>query len=509
MRAIRRGMKTNNKAEFGDFQTPARLARKVCELLSTWEAQPKTLVEPTCGRGNFLFAALDRFPSIIRAFGLDISPDYTRFVNAELEKRPDGNKVEIIEGDFFRTDWLTVLRDLPEPVVVVGNPPWVTSARLSVLGSSNAPVKSNFQKHSGLDAMTGKSNFDISEWMLIRILRWLDGRDAVMGMLCKTTVARKLLSYGWKNNINLSNSAIYQVDAPSFFDASVDACLLVCGFSKGARSQTCRVYNNLGGDVLLGTISSRNGEMIASLELYERWKHLVGDAKRWRSGIKHDCSKVMEFVREGNKYRNGFGELVELDDEYMYPMLKSSEVADNSNNEPKRWMLVPQRSVRDDTSVIKNIAPKTWNYLLRHAEFLDKRKSSIYKKRPRFSVFGVGDYSFSLWKVVISGFYKKLSFKVIGNIAGKPVVLDDTCNFIPCESREEAEHLSSLLNSNIAKEFFEAFIFWDAKRPITVEILRRLDLSALEQEVNKGAHTEGQNEHSQTIAPRLPFVSIE
>ena len=35
-------------------------------------------------------------------------------------------------------------------------------------------------------------------------------------------------------------------------------------------------------------------------------------------------------------------------------------------------------------------------------KILDNRKSSIYNKRPRFSIFGIGDYSFSKWKVAIS-----------------------------------------------------------------------------------------------------------
>lgn len=505
-------VKTKQKAEFGDFQTPTRLTRKVCELLSNWELHPKSLVEPTCGRGNFLFAALDQFPSITKVIGLDVSPDHVQFVKSMLENRADRDKVEIVEGDFFHTDWSTILRNLPEPILVVGNPPWVTNAYLSTLSSSNVPEKSNFQKYSGFDAMTGKSNFDISEWMLIRVLHWLDTRDAVMGMLCKTAVARKLLSYGWKNNISLSNSAIYQVDASAYFDASVDACLLVCEFSQGARSQVSRVYSNLDGDKLLRTIGHRNGEVMASIELYERWKHLLGETKRWRSGIKHDCAKVMEFAKEGNRYRNGFGELVELEDDFIYPMLKSSEAANSSTNDPRHWMLVPQRGVRDDTAVIEMVAPKTWEYLLRHAELLDKRKSSIYKNRPRFSVFGVGNYSFSRWKVVISGFYKKLCFKVVGNLAGKPIVLDDTCYFIPCETQEEAEHISSLLNSNISKEFYEAFIFWDAKRPITIEILRRLDLIALGHEVDesrKDTHIEQHINRFQPTALSLPFLDIE
>ncbi len=140
-------------------------------------------------------------------------------------------------------------------------------------------------------------------------------------------------------------------------------------------------------------------------------------------------------------------------------MFKSSEVANNLAIIPKRWMLVTQKSVRDDTTLVQDIAPKTWKYLLAYAHLLDKRGSSIYKNRRRFSMFGLGDYSFSFWKVAISGFYKKLYFKVISNYDSKPIVLDDTCYFIACKTQEQAEYISFLLNSYIAQEFFESFIF--------------------------------------------------
>jgi hypothetical protein len=35
------------------------------------------------------------------------------------------------------------------------------------------------------------------------------------------------------------------------------------------------------------------------------------------------------------------------------------------------------------------------------------------------------------------------------------------------------------LNSEPARGFFSALVFWDAKRPITIDVLRRLDLRAL------------------------------
>ena len=54
----------------------------------------------------------------------------------------------------------------------------------------------------------------------------------------------------------------------------------------------------------------------------------------------------------------------------------------------------------------------------------------------------------------------------------------------PADLREaaspaEAELLAGLLNSEPAAEFLSAFVFWDSKRPITVDVLRRLDVRRL------------------------------
>jgi hypothetical protein len=466
-------------AEFGDFQTPPELASKVCEVVSRLDFQPTSLIEPTCGIGGFLVAALEHFPSINKAVGVDIADDYVKLARSRLA---ESNKTTVIQSDFFETNWSALQGELSDPLLVLGNPPWVTNTRLSTLGSSNVPVKTNFQKLSGLAARTGKSNFDISEWMLLRVLHWLENREATMAMLCKTAVARKLLGYAWKNNLHLSYAAIHAIDARKYFNAAVDACLLVCKFSPHIQSSTCYVFESLEATGSEREIGMIKGNLVASVESFRRWEHLFGESSyKWRSGIKHDCSKVMELTKEGKLYRNGFGNFVELEDACLYPMLKSSDVANGL--EPTRWMLVPQKSVHDDTASLEHSAPKTWNYLLNYANFLDKRGSSIYKKRPRFSIFGVGDYSFSPWKVAISGLYKKLSFHIVGNDDGKPTVLDDTCYFLSFETKEEAEHIADLLNSQTTKEFLESFIFWDAKRPITVDILQRLNLTALESEL--------------------------
>ena len=472
---------TSKADEFGDFQTPDALAAQVCRLLSSRGIHPASLLEPNCGVGNFLLAASHQFPTLTTGLGVDINGDHVLRVKQRLCSRPYADKVKVLQASFFDVDWTDILRDLPEPILVIGNPPWVTNSTLGALGSSNLPKKSNFQNFDGLAALTGKSNFDISEWMLTKLLEILAGRTATMAMLCKTAVARKVLVHGWKKDISLANAEIHPIDAAVSFEAAVDACLLVCSLSPGSHNRNCRVYRRLGDPEPTATIGYRDGQLVANVPAFERWKHLAGGDKayQWRSGVKHDCSRVMELRKEGDRYRNGLDELVELEGDYLYPMLKSSELTKGRTKEPTRWMLVTQKAVGDETSVIRAVAPKTWEYLQRHGDSLDRRASSIYRNRPRFSIFGVGEYTFARWKVAISGFYKQLNFATIGPFAATPVVLDDTSYFVACPSEPEARSIADLLNSQPAREFFSAFVFWDAKRPITIDMLRRLDLSAL------------------------------
>src|SRR5437899_569425 len=61
---------------------------------------------------------------------------------------------------------------------------------------------------------------------------------------------------------------------------------------------------------------------------------------------------------------------------------------------------------------------------------------------------------------------------------GRPVLLDDTCYFIPCSSAEQAALLTSLLNDPVCLNFINSIVFLDSKRPITKKLLSRMDLMA-------------------------------
>jgi methylase of polypeptide subunit release factors len=212
--------------EYGDFQTPDELARQVVAVLKASGIDPAAVVEPSCGLGSFLAAAADAFPRA-ELFGLEINSNYISAARRRLTANECVGRLTLVQDSFFNHDWSKELVALPSPLLVLGNPPWVTNAQLGTFGSKNLPAKTNSQKMRGLDALTGKSNFDISEWMLQRNLDWLTNKTGWLAVLCKLAVARKVLAYAWKTHIPVANARVYRIDTIAHFRAAVEACLLV------------------------------------------------------------------------------------------------------------------------------------------------------------------------------------------------------------------------------------------------------------------------------------------
>lgn len=474
-------MPSKRKIEFGDFQTPLELSIEVIALVKDLFPYPSFIVEPTCGLGSFIKASMNKWGDSCYYYGFDINKKYIEKLRSNIVE--NGN-LFLAVNDFFNFDWSRLFKKIGGKILIVGNPPWVTSSALGLLNSNNLPEKSNFQRLGGFAAKTGKANFDIAEWMIIKLIESLQGCNACLAMLCKTATARKVLKHFWTTNGQVNDSSIHFIDAKQHFGVSVDACLFITFIHPNKKTKDANIYEKLSFKKKITHIGIYANELIANIDDFKKYRKVDGiDYYKWRSGIKHDAAKVMELKKDGERYENGFGETVEIESEYIYPLLKSSDLG-NTRLVPRKYVIVTQKNVGDDTTSIKKTAPKTWAYLEHYSSILDNRKSIIYKKRPRFSVFGIGDYSFTLWKVAISGLYKDIYFSPIGQHDSKPIMVDDTCYFIPCSSKSEATFIAEQLNSEACLNFIKSLIFFDAKRPVNIDILSRIDLKKLS-EINR------------------------
>lgn len=473
--------KKDHSVELGDFQTPLILAKQVVSLIKMKGVNHKFIIEPTCGKGNFIQACIEEYSDYKKIVGWEINHNYIQFLEKTFFQYITTKKLDIKQQDFFLLDWNFIKHKIQESILFIGNPPWITNSKLGKLMSNNLPIKNNFQSYKGLDALTGKSNFDISEWMLIKILQFISGNESAMAFLVKTSVARKLFLYIYQHKLAISDVSIYEVDAWKYFQVNVSACLF---FAKGNllnfTVKECPIYQYFSDVKPKQIIGINNNNLVANIKVYESLKNIdSGCQLQWRSGIKHDCSKVMELTLTKGSFKNGFDELIDIENKYLFPMYKSSDIAKDSISPPTKYLLVTQKNINQDTFSIAHDAPKTWSYLQKYSYLLNNRKSSIYKSAPPFAIFGVGEYSFKSFKIVVSSLYKNIKFSKISCYGEKPVLLDDTCYFLSFDDEEKANFILELLNSYLVQNFIKSIIFTDNKRLVTVSLLQRINLRTI------------------------------
>jgi len=468
-----------SRKDLGDFQTPPGLVAEVLGALGPIGERYARVLEPTCGRGHFLagMLALAAPPREIR--GLEIQPGHAEAARA-LD--PSGTRLVVRTADLFRLD---LAREIPwvgsGPLLVVGNLPWVTTSALGASGGLNGPERSNVRGLRGIDAITGASNFDVSEAIWLKLIRELAPERPTIALLCKSAVARAVLRAVGRDGLPVTRAELWRVDAARWFRASVDACLLRVEVGPGPKAVEAAVHRDLRSAEPESTLGFEGGRMIADVAAHRRSGFAEGTCPiAWRQGVKHDAAGVMELILgEDGLARNKLGEVVEVEGDYVFPLLKGTDLAGPKRPRPRLAVIVTQRRLGDDTRRLELRAPGLWSYLGAHSAAFDRRKSSIYRGRPPFAMFGVGDYSFAPFKVAVSGLHKAPRFLAVGPVDGRPTMLDDTCYFLPCRSADQALILADLYNGAEALDLIRALAFPDAKRPITKAVLQRIDPRAL------------------------------
>lgn len=455
-------MSGNEKREFGDYQTPIDFCEQVCDYLikSGIIDAPKAVLEPTCGIGNFLQAASKKF-SCNRIFGVEINAHYA---DKARQAAPMAN---ITNTNIFDFDARAMCQE--DNVLIIGNPPWATNSNLNY----NLPQKINFKGLRGIDALTGSSNFDICEYIILQLIDQYRETKSTICMLCKTAVARNVVLEIARNEIPYENIQMLNFNSNKVFGISAAACVFVIKLSADPtcnRQVKCEVKNF---ETLeeIDTLTVTDGILhsTAVVANFEGKCQMV-----WRQGVKHDCSKVMELDKKGEVLVNKFNSVVSIETDLVFPLVKSSHFKKPIITEFSKCVIVTQRKPKQDTSYIQQKFPLTWEYLQAHIDQFNKRKSAIYANAPAFSMFGIGDYSYAPYKVGLSGFYKKPLFALLHS--DKPVMTDDTSYFLPFDDYDTAYCMMLLLNSKSVQQFLLSIAFLDNKRPYTVKLLSRLDL---------------------------------
>ncbi len=513
----------------GDYQTPASLAQQVCSYLyEVRKLRPQAVLEPTCGLGAFLTAS--KIFAAREYVGIELNPAYCQHCRDHIA----GDNLTIVNADILTTATRPLIHE--QPLLIVGNPPWVNQATLSALEAAPAPTRAAKEfALSGLAALTGESNFDIATAITLQLIAEYQGTNTTVALLCKSTVAIKVFQELKRRGIGFTCCDLLRIDAAKAFGVDVSAVLLVvelttensvatpdicriydlqqplevmecCGYLKG------RFYRQLPLELATTTGNSSNTATTTTTAAYTATTATPASDQRapapqrplstnlapltaldgqcqlpWRQGIKHDCAAIMELQPkelslstavssdQSLQLTNGLGEHVVVEPEWVFPLVKSSHLKAPLMTSWRKYVLVPQRKLHEDTAHLEHDAPLLWAYLHNHAEYFARRKSRIYRDRPAFTLFGLGDYSFAPYKVAVSGFAQQPLFCQLDGTT-RPVMTDDTCYFLSFTQYEVAYVTMLLLNSPKVQAFYGSIALKEAKRPLCKKVLARLDL---------------------------------
>ena len=481
--------------DYGEFQTPIYLSNKICEYLSKIKNKPVVLLEPTCGEGNFIISAINHFPTLRYIYCVDLQGKNEWIFKLKIIKLQQGRKsdlkIEFFRDDIFthkfNSEFVTLIKKNNGNLLILGNPPWITNTELSTLNSNNLPEKSNIKNVKGIEAITGKGNFDISEAIILNLIERFKHLKIKMALLCKTSVIKNIIKAVPILGLEVSNNQAFLINAKQEFDINANAALYITDIGSG-QDNTCIVNSFYDNKKRMKRFGYYKNVFVSNFDLYEKYQYLEGKSTyNWRQGVKHDASKVMILKKiTKNKYLNGLDEEIEVEDDFLYPFLKGSRLKAPiiSNNLLNHRIIITQETLNQDTNIISSKNPKLWDYLNSHSEYLDNRKSIIYKDRPRFSLFGIGNYAFKPFKIGISGFNKIPVFSLISPFDNRPVMLDDTSYYLSFDDYNEAIFTWILLNSQQVKNFLLSISFLESKRPFNKGILMRIKIQKLLKETS-------------------------
>jgi hypothetical protein len=178
------------------------------------------------------------------------------------------------------------------------------------------------------------------------------------------------------------------------------------------------------------------------------WLHVLG-----RCG---QHVKICNMSGQGKREVEAVEAVVEP--ELLYPLLRWGDVARYRANPSAHLLLVqdPQTRRGIDRQTLAGRYPMTYQYLKRFERLLGSR--AAYRRYqdggPFYAMYDVGPYTLSAAKVVWRRMDRQTNAAVVEMLDGpwlgpRPVIPQETCVLVACDSAVEAYYLCGLLNSSL------------------------------------------------------------
>lgn len=417
--------------------------------------------------------------------------------------------------------WTSIIRNAFAPLLegefdfVVGNPPWINWESLpSEYRERSKDLWSSYDLLEGKGKGMGRVKREIAKLFVARCLDRYTKNDGRLAFLIPFTVFKTQAGSGFRGFLAKGarrslNKNIYKVSGVHDlvtlypFEGAVNRSAMII-VEKGGKTEfpiPCILWHNprsrgVDSESSLREVkaATRNFEMAfipaqedkpwstwmqVTEKAYEGLKKIFGGSGyRGYEGVNTGLNQIywieiLDKTSDGLLIRNPIlpgqkkkVEVVEeiVEEELVYPLIRGRDVKKWFVEDNYRYIIVPHESTGKSLSEdkIKTKYPKSYSYFFKFKKDLEKR--SIHKlwgkNKPFYSVYDIGNYTYSPYKIV----WKEISGKISGkadfltcvleppsdpHLGNKIIIPDHKLMLVPIDSKDKAHYVSGVLNSNI------------------------------------------------------------
>ncbi len=508
----------------GEYYTPDWLVEHTLGRLNYTENSDSRLLDPACGSGAFLIAAIRRSSDLSmeqissNVVGLDINPlaviaARTNYLWA-LGRLDGAVTIPVFQMDAVLDD----LGAFGHFDFVVGNPPWVNwENMLPAYRHTTRPLWEQYGlfPHSGFETILGKGKKDLSMLMTYRIADVCLRAGSQLGFLITQSVLKTAGAGEGFRRFQLPDGtplAVLHVDDMTTlrpFDGATTRTLLLI-IEKGqatrypvpycvwypkrtTRHKTKAIHYHEHVAEPIDPKTPTSPWINTHPAVLQAIRKLAGQADyRARVGVCTWLNGVywLEIIRqcvdgqvEIRNIVDGMRYPVEqvqctIEETLVFPLLRASDIR-RWNAMPQKSILLPQDSQKRtgyDEDWLGSQLPLTYAYLAHFADRLRQRSGyqRYFRSAPFYSVFNVGNYTFTPHKVVWPRIARQMTAAVIQTGNERPIIPQETVTFVPCDSLDEAHYICALVNSTPFDFVAQSYSQRGGKSFGTPSILKRI-----------------------------------
>lgn len=382
----------------------------------------KNVIDSAAGSCNFLIPLAKKYPHI-NFYGIEKNKTIYDQVSRDIKG--------IKNLHYFLGDM--ILDDLPIPKcdIYLGNPPFINFSDLDI--SYREKIKSYWLEHfpnaKGFKMLLGDSRGDIAQLIFYETLIKYIKKDGQFGVVLPNSLIKgNSASAGFREFKNIEVEKIVDIGDKDPFDNTKRNCFYILGKRDSITTFPIEYHTN--GEIQK-LIKSGDDLVTEGKSILKKSPYVA------RQGVNTlGANGVFFFKKE-----------LPFESELFKPLLKSSDIHP-FKCQPSYKILLPYKNgklINEDELKTKHY--NAYKYLLNNRDKLEKRKSR-FAKQSWYTLFGIGDYTFSKYKVIWRGLGAK---ELVASVC-KDVIPNQAMNcYISLENKNEANFICGVMNSSLYK----------------------------------------------------------